>query len=65
MSKIINLPNDTIAEKIYKYRKLNNLYQKDLAKILGVSVDSVTGYEKGRTIPQKYVMKRLKSLNII
>lgn len=65
MSKILSLPEHTVGQKIYKYRKLNNLYQKDIAKMLGICTDSVTGYEKERTNPSKTVIQKLKVNKII
>ena len=65
MAKIHALQEKTIGQKIYKYRMMNNLYQKDIANMLGVCLDSVTGYEKGRTVPSKRIMQKLVANKII
>lgn len=65
MTKINALPENTIGQKIYKYRKLNNLYQKDIAKLIGVTTDTITNYEKERTNPSKTTLKKLISTSII
>ncbi len=62
---LYSLPENTIGQQIYKYRKLNNLYQKDIAEMLGVCIDSVTGYEKERTTPSTSIIKKLIKLSII
>jgi DNA-binding transcriptional regulator YiaG len=65
IDEIHSLPEETIGQKIYKYRKINNLYQKDIADMLDVCLDTVTGYEKERTIPSKKTLNMLEYYNII
>ena len=62
---IDSLPNYTIGQKIYKYRKANNLYQKDLADMIGVSLTTIANYENERTIPLKNTLNKLKYYEII
>jgi len=59
------LPENTIGEKLYKYRKEHDLFQKDVAKMLDVCTDTITGYEKERTIPTKKVKTKMKEIGII
>ena len=41
------------------------LFQKDVARFVGVKTDTVTNWEKGRTIPnKKHQMKLQKFLEI-
>lgn len=62
---IDSLPNYTIGQKIYKYRKANNIYQKDLADMIGVSLTTIANYENERTIPLKNTLNKLKYYEII
>jgi len=41
----------TLGEHIKKKRMDMGLYQKDVARIIGVSTDTITNWEKGRTKP--------------
>lgn len=49
----------TIGEKIKNFRKLKGYTQKDLARLINKSLDTIKKYEAGTTIPP------LKSLNQI
>lgn len=46
----------TIGEHLKKKRISSKLLQKDVAKILGVSEDCITNWEKNRSIPQVQFM---------
>jgi len=35
------------------------LFQRDVARIIGVSVDTITNWEKGRTRPSRYSMLKI------
>ena len=58
------LPDDypirprTIGEKLKKKRLDMGLYQKDVAEIIGVDVNTVTNWEKGRCKPTKKFLKK-------
>ena len=55
----------TLGEKIRKHRMDLGLFQKDVARFVGVKTDTVTNWEKGRTIPnKKHQMKLQKFLEI-
>ena len=41
----------TLGERIKKKRMDMGLFQKDVARIVGVSTDTITNWEKGRTKP--------------
>lgn len=54
-----------IAEIIKINRQKNNLTREQLAKLSGVSKDSIYAWEKGKRIPSIYSAdKVLKALNI-
>jgi DNA-binding XRE family transcriptional regulator len=52
--KPVSYPVDpgTIGEHLKKKRMNPKLLQKDVAKILGISEDCITNWEKNRSIPQ-------------
>lgn len=51
--------------QILKYRKLNKLTQKQLAKKVGVNITTISRYENGYTIPNIYIILKLcQELNI-
>ena len=50
----------TIGEKLKKKRMDMGLFQKDVAKLIGVSTDTVTYWEKGRVEPSKRNMLKIK-----
>jgi transcriptional regulator with XRE-family HTH domain len=49
-----------LGEKIRKRRMDLGLFQKDVAKSVGVVVDTVTLWEKGRTKPSKRYLERIE-----
>jgi len=50
----------TLGEKIRKHHLDLSLFQKDVAKFVGVSADTVTYWERGRTQPGKENLKKIK-----
>lgn len=50
----------TIGERVKKKRMDMGLFQKDVARIIGVSTDTVTYWEKGRVKPSKKNLPRIK-----
>lgn len=52
------LPETTLAQKIYKARLYQGLTKKELAKQLGLDVKTITNWESGKTKP----IKNLKPL---
>jgi DNA-binding transcriptional regulator YiaG len=52
----------TGGERIKKKRMDMGLFQKDVAKLIGVSTDTVTNWEKGRTKPTKDNMLKIQHL---
>lgn len=50
------------AIKIKEYRQRKLLTQEDFAKILGVSVTSITRWENGKFEPTMAVKRKLKML---
>jgi site-specific DNA recombinase len=51
----------TIGEHIRKKRMELRLFQKDVAKVIGVSTDCITFWENGRSIPQIHFMPKIIS----
>ena len=49
----------TIGERIRKHRMDLGLFQKDVAKFVGVATDTVTLWEKGKHEPSKIYLKRI------
>ncbi|MFX0066100.1 MAG: helix-turn-helix domain-containing protein [Candidatus Hermodarchaeota archaeon] len=49
----------TLGERIKKKRMDMGLFQKDIARIIGVSTDTVTNWEKGRTKPCRKTLVKL------
>ena len=52
------------AEKIREYRERKLLTQEDLAKVLGVSVTSITRWENGKFEPTMAIKRKLRELFI-
>lgn len=52
------------AKKIKEYRLRKLLTQEDLAKLLGVSVTSITRWENGKFEPTMSVKRKLRELFI-
>ena len=50
----------TIGEKIKKKRLDMGLYQKDVADIIGVDVNTVTNWEKGRCVPSNGFLEKIE-----
>ncbi len=58
--KISRYPNETLGQKIRKLRLEKGLKQVELAKVLGVSEDTVRNWEKGRTRPVGEFLRRIE-----
>lgn len=52
------------AQKIREYRERKFLTQEELAKLLGVSIPSITRWENGKFEPTMQVKKKLYQLFI-
>ena len=50
----------TLGQKIRKRRMDLGLLQKDVARFVGVVIDTVTLWEKGRKEPSKRYLKRIE-----
>jgi len=50
----------TLGEKIRKHRMDSGLYQKDVARFVGVATDTVTLWEKERTKPNEIHLRRIR-----
>ena len=49
-----------LGEKIRKHRMDLGLFQKDVAKFVGVATDTVTLWEKGRRKPSKRNLRKIE-----
>ena len=52
------------AQKIREYRERKLLTQEDLAKVLSVSVTSITRWENGKFEPTMAIKRKLRGLFI-
>ena len=52
------------AQKIREYRERKLLTQEDLAKVLSVSVTSITRWENGKFEPTMAIKRKLRELFI-
>ena len=50
----------TLGERIKKKRMDMGLFQKDIARIIGISTDTITNWEKGRTEPNNDNMLQIQ-----
>ena len=50
----------TLGERIRKHRMDLGLFQKDVARFVGVVIDTVALWEKGRKEPSKRYLKRIE-----
>lgn len=53
------IDNSTLGGKIKKYRYLNGVSQRELAKALGVNESTVFNYENGKHKPLPFIVKKL------
>lgn len=50
----------TLAEKIRKHRMDMGLFQRDVARFVGVATDTVTNWEKGRHQPNSRYLAKIE-----
>ena len=55
-------PDQTLGERIKKWRLERGLFQVDLAKRIGVDKMTIVNWEKGRTKPIKQYLERLEKI---
>jgi len=55
-------PDRTLGERIKKWRLEQGLFQRDLAKIIGVDEMTIVNWEKGKTKPTNKSLERLQKL---
>jgi transcriptional regulator with XRE-family HTH domain len=60
--RISKYPAGTLGEIIRKWRLEQGLFQRDLARMLGVDEMTIVNWEKGKTKPAKRYLERLKEL---
>lgn len=59
-------PSDTLGQRIRKARLERGLYQRDLAKELGVDEMTIVNWERGKTVPRATYCDRIREhLNIV
>jgi DNA-binding transcriptional regulator YiaG len=55
-------PARTLGERIKKWRLEQELFQRDLAKMIGVDEMTIVNWETGKTKPTKKNLERLKTI---
>ena len=55
-------PNQTLGERIKKWRVEQGLFQKDLVKLIGADGMTIVNWEKGKTRPIKQYFERLEKI---
>jgi len=55
-------PDRTLAERIKKWRLERSLFQRDLAKLIGVDEMTIVNWEKGRTKPVQRNLERIREI---
>jgi DNA-binding transcriptional regulator YiaG len=60
-NQLVKCTSDHLGDHIRVRRKSLNLKQKDVAKLLGVCEDAITGWENRRSEPQKKYYSKIIS----
>ena len=55
-------PDRTLGEQIKKWRLERGLFQKDLAKMIGVNEMTIVNWEKGRALPTEKNIEGIKEI---
>ena len=55
-------PARTLGERIRKWRLEQGLFQRELAKMIGVDEMTIVNWEKGRTKPIKGNLERIRAI---
>ncbi|MGA2319037.1 MAG: helix-turn-helix transcriptional regulator [Thermodesulfobacteriota bacterium] len=55
-------PDQTLGERIKKWRVERGLLQRDLAKLIGVDEMTIVNWEKGRIKPTQKNIERIKTI---
>lgn len=55
------MPND-IKMTLKTAREIKKLSQEDAARLIGVSVDTLSNYERGKTFPDVVTLKRIEEV---
>jgi transcriptional regulator with XRE-family HTH domain len=55
-------PDRTLGERIKKWRLERGLFQRNLAKLIGVDEMTIVNWEKGRTKPTKKNLEQLQKI---
>lgn len=63
--RIVKKKKIDFADQLKKFRKKNKLTQAELGQLLGVSLTTITGWERNKSKPQKRLYPKIKEvLNI-
>ncbi|RLI78367.1 hypothetical protein DRP07_11140 [Archaeoglobales archaeon] len=54
--------NNILGKRIQERRQLKNLKQKELAKLLNISRETISAYENGRTQPPPAILQKLAQI---
>ena len=55
-------PDRTLGEPVKKWRLEQGLFQRDLARLIGVDEMTIVNWEKGKTKPIKQYLERLEKI---
>jgi DNA-binding XRE family transcriptional regulator len=55
-------PERNLGERIKKWRLEQGLFQRDLAKLIGVDEMTIVNWEKGKTKPDRKNLERIKKI---
>jgi len=55
-------PTRTMGERIKRWRLEQGLFQRNLAKLIGVDEMSIVNWETGKTEPRKMNLEKLKAI---
>jgi transcriptional regulator with XRE-family HTH domain len=55
-------PDQTLGERIRKWRLEQGLFQRDFAKMIGVDEMTIVNWEKGSTKPTEKNIERIKEI---
>lgn len=54
--------NNNIKMTLKNARELKGLKQKDAAKLIGISIDTLSNYERYKTYPDVMVLKKIEEV---
>lgn len=62
ISGVRDMLSNTIGNNIRKMRKKRNLSQEELAKLLNIRRQTISSYERGKSIPDIYILIQMAKI---